>query len=73
VNNIHRKIEKDIMNKIHEIIEAECTDKKPSGCEWSLRKEDVPVIVENIKKALIEEIEEYATRVDVAVKLIKDL
>ena len=71
--NIHRKIEKDIMNKIHEIIEAECTDEKPSDCEWSLRKEDIPVIVENIKKALIEEIEEYATRVDVAVKLIKDL
>jgi hypothetical protein len=60
------------MNKIQEIIEAECYDWKPSDIVWELKKEDVPVIVENIKKALIAEIEEYATRVDVAVKLIKD-
>ena len=59
------------MNKIQEIIEAECYDWKPSNTVWELNKEDVPVIVENIKKALIAEIKDYAEHVDDAFKCIE--
>ena len=44
------------MSKIESIIEFECYDWKPSDIEWMLRKEDVALIAENIKKQLIEEI-----------------
>ena len=44
------------MSKIESIIEFSCTDDKPSDCEWTLRKQDVAMIAEDIKKALIEEI-----------------
>ena len=59
------------MSKIQEIIEAECYDWKPSDTVWELNKEDVPVIVENIKKALIAEIKDYAEHVDDAFKCIE--
>lgn len=61
------------MSKIESIIEDECCASVLHGDELSLRKEDVPVIVENIKKALIEEIKDYAEHVDDAVRCIEDL
>ena len=59
------------MSKIESIIEFECTDNNPSDVEWSLRKQDVPLIVENIKKFLIEEIKNSAEHVDDAVSCIE--
>ena len=59
------------MNKIESIIEFECYDNKPSDCEWTLRKEDVPEIAKNIKKLLIQEIKDYAEHVDDAVRCIE--
>ena len=59
------------MSKIESIIEFECTDNKSSDVEWSLRKQDVPLIAENIKKFLIEEIKNYAEHVDDAISCIK--
>jgi hypothetical protein len=59
------------MNKIQEIIEAECYDWKPSDTVWELKKEDVPVIVENIKKSLISAIKDYAEHVDDVVSCIE--
>ena len=44
------------MSKIESIIEFECYDNKPSDCEWTLRKEDVPEIARTIKKLLMEEL-----------------
>ena len=44
------------MSKIEAIIEFECTDNKPSDVEWTLQKEDVALIADNIKKLLIEDI-----------------
>jgi len=60
------------MSKIESIIEFECYDNKPSDSEWTLRKEDVALIAKNIKKLLIEEIKDYAERVDVAIRCIED-
>lgn len=56
------------MNKIKEIIEGYCEGHH--HLEFS--KDDFPAMIAEIKKEMIAEIEEYATRVDVAVKLIKD-
>jgi len=61
------------MNKIQEIIEAECYAGVLGEWEWSLRKEDVPAIVENIKAMLIQEIKDYAEHVDDAVRCIEGL
>jgi len=44
------------MKKIESIIEFGCYDNKPSDCEWTLRKEDVPEIARTIEKLLIEEL-----------------
>ena len=55
------------MSKIESIIEFECYDNKPSDCEWTLRKEDVPEIARNIKKLLIEEIKKAPHTFDDAV------
>jgi hypothetical protein len=34
------------MSKIESIIEFECTNEKPSDCDWTLRKKDVSEIAE---------------------------
>ena len=44
------------MSKIESIIEFNCTDNKPSDCDWTLSKKDVARIAEDVKKDLIEEI-----------------
>lgn len=56
------------MNKIQKIIEGYCEGHH--HLEFS--KYQFPSMIAEIKNELIAEIEEYATRVDVAVKLIKD-
>ena len=60
------------MSKIESIIEFECYDNKPSDCEWTLRKEDVPEIARNIKKLLIEEIKKVPNTFGDAVECIND-
>ena len=60
------------MSKIESIIEFECYDNKPSDCEWTLRKEDVPEIARTIKKLLIEEIKKGPNTFDDAVECIND-
>jgi hypothetical protein len=59
------------MSKIESLIELECYDWKPSDIEWMLRKEDVALIAENIKKQLIQEIKDSAEHVDDAVRCVE--
>ena len=59
------------MSKIESIIEFECYDDKPSDVEWTLKKKDVALIAEDIKKDLIEEIRGCAEHVDDAIRCIK--
>ncbi len=44
------------MSRIETCIEWECTDNKPSDCDWTLPKKDVALIAEHIKKLLIKDI-----------------
>ncbi len=59
------------MSKIESIIEFSCYDDKPSDVEWTLKKKDVALIAEDIKKDLIEEIRGCAEHVDDAIRCIK--
>jgi len=59
------------MSKIKSIIEFSCTDNKPSDDNWTLRKRDVALIVEDIKKDLIDEIRDYAEHVDDVINCIR--
>ena len=59
------------MSKIKTIIESECMDNKPSDIEWTLRKRDVALIAESIKRQLIEEIKDYAEHVDDAIRCVE--
>ena len=60
------------MSKIESIIEFECTDSKPSDCEWSLRKQDVALISENIKKLLLDEIRNAPHTWEDAVEVVNE-
>ena len=60
------------MSKIESIIEFECTDDKPSDCEWTLRKEDVPDIAMMIKKLLIEEVRKAPHTWEDALEVIQE-
>ena len=60
------------MSKIAEIIEVECTDEKPSDCDWTLRKKDVSEIAGNIKKLLIEEIRKAPHTWEDALEAVQD-
>lgn len=60
------------MSKIESIIEFECTDEKPSDCDWTLRKKDVSEIARNIKKLLIEEIKKAPHTWEDAVEVVND-
>ena len=60
------------MSKIESIIEFSCyDDNKPSDVEWTLKKKDVALIAEDIKKDLIEEIRGYAEHVGDAIRCIE--
>ena len=60
------------MSKIESIIEFTCTDTKPSDCEWSLRKQNVKLIAEDIKKLLLEEIHKAPRTWEDAVEVVKE-
>ena len=56
---IEKENTKSGMSKIESIIESYCDFDHPADVEWTLYKEDVPLIAEKIKKALLEEIRDY--------------
>lgn len=61
------------MSKIESIIESECYDDKPSDCEWTLRKQDVPDIAAAIKRLLIEEVRKAPHTWEDALEVIQEL
>ena len=60
------------MSKIESIIEFSCYDDKPSDCEWTLKKQDVPMIAEDIKKLLIEEMRKAPHTWEDALEVIQE-
>ena len=60
------------MSKIESIIEFECTDEKPSDCDWTLRKKDVSEIAGTIKRLILEEIKKAPHTWEDAVEVVND-
>ena len=60
------------MSKIESIIEFDCYDRKPSADEWTLKKKDVSMIAENIKKLLIEEVRKAPHTYEDALEVIQE-
>jgi len=61
------------MSKIESIIEFDCVDDKPSDCDWTLRKKDVTLIAENIKRLLLDEVMKAPHTWEDAIDTIKEL